>query len=618
MLKLEPAALTDVGRKRSNNQDYLGDLIFRSGRKYGPEKLNERGHLFAVADGMGGYAGGEVASELAITTLFERYYNGATSGDIGTDLSDAIKAANLKVHTEASGSGRPQMGTTLTTVLVKGNKAIFGNVGDSRTYLIRQGLAERVTHDHSLVQDQIDAGVLTPEQAERSAIKNFITRAIGHRDDVESDLFEREIQPGDVLLLCSDGLHGLVKEQEMGTLVATADTMQNAAQELVDLANERGGHDNISVMLIKVEDVGEALPNILNGREPIYTANRNLYNQTTEPLGAMTASSAATVSQADRATVPSAYPEPLGAAPTPFTQATAPLTPMVTTGETETRSGGNSRNIILGLVILLVLVAIGFVVFLLLFNSPAKTTPTVIPATTVQPVTNGGAAQPAATPTITPNPATTAAPTTAPVLATATPPVNAAAPQATAPASGAVRGTTPPASGGNPAGTASGTATGDRNRTNGPAEDLSNTTPQAATFASCPEAAPNSANMNCWQIQDLAKVTEVRVELSNSNATSNFTVRLVTPNNSIINLTKQAAGTETNGSFQAKNSLSSGAYSLAISPGGGSAATPESYKLLLGTSETGTSASAEAWGDQAVRVRQQGDILLILVSNRSA
>jgi protein phosphatase len=313
-----------VGRKRSNNQDYLGDLIFKSGRKFGPEKLNERGHLFAVADGMGGYAGGEVASELAITTLFDRYYNGATSGNIGDDLSEAIRSANFKVHSEASGSGRPQMGTTLTSVLVKGNRAIFGNVGDSRTYLIRQGLPERVTHDHSLVQDQIDAGVLTPEQAERSAIKNFITRAIGHRDDVESDLFEREIQPGDVLLLCSDGLHGLVKELEMGTVIATTPDLQEAAQTLVDLANERGGPDNISVMLIRVEDVGEPIPPILNGREPVYNTNRGLFNQQTEPLGAVPASAngGTTVSQSERSTVPSPVLAP--AAPVAFYQPNQP------------------------------------------------------------------------------------------------------------------------------------------------------------------------------------------------------------------------------------------------------------------------------------------------------
>jgi len=578
LLKLEPVALTDVGRKRSNNQDYLGDLIFKSGRKYGPEKLNDRGHLFAVADGMGGYAGGEVASELAITTLFERYYNGTSSGDIGTDLSDAIKAANLKVHTEASGSGRPQMGTTLTTVLVKGNKAIFGNVGDSRTYLIRQGLAERVTHDHSLVQDQIDAGVLTPEQAERSAIKNFITRAIGHRDDVESDLFEREIQPGDVLLLCSDGLHGLVKEQEMGTIVATAPSMQEAAQDLVNMANERGGPDNISVMLIKVEDIGEPLPNILKGREPVYNSNRHLFNQTTEPLGAVSASAATTVSQADRATVPSPVPVP-AAIPSAYSQPTAQ---MATVSETEMKKGGG-RGIILGIIGLLVVAAIAVIVFVLISGQP---NPTPVPATTLPPQTSAAAA----TPTVTATPATTATRTTVAALPTATPPAGTAAPgTGSGSASGAVANPTP---------------TGDRNPrgTVGPTEDQSN----SASFTNCPTTTPKDG-LRCWQIQNMGQIRTIRVTLA--NPTSGLTLRLQPPATSSavtipFNLETGSATT-----FEATGTLLPGRYSLVIT-NPNSTASPESYDVLLENDP------AQIWGTPEVQIRQDNDNLVILINNK--
>ncbi len=590
MLKLEPAALTDVGRKRSNNQDYLGDLIFKSGRKYGPEKLNERGHLFAVADGMGGYAGGEVASELAITTLFERYYNGPTSGDIGTDLSDAIKAANLKVHTEASGSGRPQMGTTLTTVLVKGNKAIFGNVGDSRTYLIRQGLAERVTHDHSLVQDQIDAGVLTPEQAERSAIKNFITRAIGHRDDVESDLFEREIEPGDVLLLCSDGLHGLVKEQEMGTIVATADTMQDAARELVNMANERGGHDNISVMLIKVEDVGEALPNILNGREPVYN-NRSLYNQTTEPLGAVSASSATTVSQADRATVPS--PVPLAAAaPGVYSQPTAPITSVSET-ETKRRSGGG-RGIALGIISLLILIALGVIGYVLLSGSAAPVVPVATP--TVQ-----TAGKPTATPTVTATPSgTTPVQTTVPAVATATPPANQGTtlqPTTVAGASGSLAGTTPTA----------GTVAGDRNPrgTTGPTEDQSN----SASATSCPNTTPKDG-MKCWFVQDLTKVNGIQVNLKNPG--SGLAIRLQPPDKSVDTITLSPIDGKL-GAFKTSTltRLSGTQYSLIISSADPTSTELETYGIML------TGNHGEVWTNNGVEARQENSVLIFEVNNKT-
>jgi protein phosphatase len=262
----------------------LGDLIFRSGRKYDPEKLKERGYLFAVADGMGGHAAGEVASEMAVTVLFDRYYNGPSSGDTGTDLIEAVKNANLQVHQAGTTTGRGQMGTTLTLVLIKGNRAVIGNVGDSRTYLIRQGLVERVTHDHSLVQDQIDMGALTPEQAERSMIRNVITRAIGHRDEVEPDFFERELEPNDVILLCSDGLHGAVQENEIGIIVATSSNLKEAAQTLVNLANERGGLDNISVMIIGITEPGDPIPPILNGRAAYYPPPRPAMPTITEPI----------------------------------------------------------------------------------------------------------------------------------------------------------------------------------------------------------------------------------------------------------------------------------------------------------------------------------------------
>ena len=406
MLKLEPAALSDVGRKRSNNQDFLGDILFKSGRPYGEDKLNERGHLFAVADGMGGYAGGEVASELAILTLFERYYNGPTTGDIGTDLAEAIRRANYQVHEEAGTSGRNQMGTTLTLVLFKGNKAIFGNVGDSRTYLIRQGIPERVTHDHSLVQEQIDAGVLTPEQAERSQHKNYITRAIGHREEVDPDLFEREVQPGDVALLCSDGLHNMVKEIEMGTIVATNPDLKLAVKQLVDLANERGGPDNISALAVRVEEVGEPLPSILNGREAVYNPPMTaIYSQTTTPVAAVRAGVQAASQESLRSssTIPISVPDP----DAPPVQPTRPMTAI---GQAP-RPGGPGLWIGLGVLVLLIAAIVAFVVL----SGTSQTTIAPAPiAATATPARTSLPASPATSavsppPTVTPNPTTAAA-----------------------------------------------------------------------------------------------------------------------------------------------------------------------------------------------------------------
>ncbi len=415
MLKLEQAARTDVGRKRSNNQDYLGDFLFRSGRRYGPEKLEERGHLYAVADGMGGYAGGEIASEVAITTLFDVYYNSPSSGDLANDLSNAIQQANFNVRGESVTSGRSQMGTTLTLVLLKGNRAIFGNVGDSRTYLIRHGAPIRVTHDHSLVQDQIDAGVLTPEQAERSSIRNFITRAIGHKEDVESDLFERELITGDVLLLCSDGLHGLVKETEMAQAVSMIPGLEDAAQKLIDLANERGGPDNISVLLVRVQEVGEPIPSVLNGREAVY---ESIYNRPTEQIAILTppdetfAPPATSLHSADQPTTPN--PDLLKTGSKSVTlsaRENQPTRPMPAVSVPR-KPGGNGLLIGIFLLFAIVALIVGVVIFLGSGSSNTAPAPTTIPAASpVAPSANSPAAPaPGSTRIASPPPIPTATP----------------------------------------------------------------------------------------------------------------------------------------------------------------------------------------------------------------
>lgn len=380
MLKIDPVALTDVGRKRDHNEDYLGDMLIRSGRSFGEEKLKEKGYLFAVADGMGGHASGEVASELAITTLFNEYYNGPNNGSIPNELARAVQLANFQVHHAGTAGGRGQMGTTLTLALIKENQVLVGNVGDSRTYLIRQGVPLRLTRDHSLVQEQIEMGALTPEQAKHSLIKNVITRAIGNREEVEADFFDQEVQAGDILLLCSDGLHGLVEEPEMGAIVASTPDLKEAAQHLINLANERGGPDNISVVLIRILEVGEPIPAIMNAQG---TARLNLEQPTAPLIPAIAAA------DAGQHTAPAGKPVLQKTAQFPAANLENKVTdkfklPVQEPPAKESRAGA----VIISLVLLFLVVA-GLIFFLINNNSTANTGPATtspLPTVTVAPL----------------------------------------------------------------------------------------------------------------------------------------------------------------------------------------------------------------------------------------
>jgi PPM family protein phosphatase len=404
LLKLEMSSLTDVGRKRTVNQDYLGDLIFTSNR-FTPKQLEERGYLFAVADGMGGYAGGEIASKLTIETLFDFFYASVPTSDLAHDLMEAVRLANARVHEEAQRSQRPNMGTTLTMMVLRNNRAVFANVGDSRIYLIRQGLAQRVTHDHSMIQEQIDAGVLTPEQAEKSNFRNLITRAIGHRNDVEPELSESELEVGDVLLLCSDGLHGLVKDDEIGVMVGAESDVNKAAEELVATANERGGPDNISVLLVRVVETGSPVASFLNENSNGQANRSGRLNQATVPNGA--------VNFASQPTVPNAAVPP---AMTSFSS--QPTTPMPTPYNPKTsgaKPGG--AGLLIG-VLALVLIVVGVGAFIVLSGggsgtptpAPGATPTTAVVASPTPTITTGPvspASSPVALPTVTPASPTT-------------------------------------------------------------------------------------------------------------------------------------------------------------------------------------------------------------------
>ncbi len=245
---------THPGKVRANNQDALGTILdWKETLQLTDKDLLQRGHLFAVADGMGGHAAGEIASQLAIDTLFRTYYTEPWQ-DPHTNLIQAIHTANQAIlhyaeaHPEMTG-----MGTTLVVALYGSWGWIFANVGDSRAYLFRDGRIRQVTEDHSWVAEQTRLGVLTPEQAAHHPLRNIITRSLGSEDTLDPDIFTQPARPGDVVLLCSDGLTNLVRENEITRLLKSY-PLDEVAEKLLDLALERGAPDNVTLILIRLEN----------------------------------------------------------------------------------------------------------------------------------------------------------------------------------------------------------------------------------------------------------------------------------------------------------------------------------------------------------------------------
>jgi protein phosphatase len=243
-----------VGMKRSANQDAFCALV-------GPNAPAGSDALLAVADGMGGHKAGEVASEMAIRGLVGRLSrNGggdATvpgSGGLVLVLQRAVGELNAEIHTAAARPETRGMGTTLTAAVLVGDALTIGHVGDSRAYLLRGGKMQQLTQDHSWVAEQVTRGVLTAEEAEEHPRKNILTRAIGVEPRVQVDGMAIEVEEGDVLLICSDGLHSLVRDPEIARILAGGNP-QSASEQLVDLANANGGNDNVTVVVARVDSV---------------------------------------------------------------------------------------------------------------------------------------------------------------------------------------------------------------------------------------------------------------------------------------------------------------------------------------------------------------------------
>ena len=236
---VEKAALSDVGRQRQGNED----------------SFLERSPLFVVADGMGGARAGEVASRMAVEQF--DHVDGADKPP-EQQLAEVAKGANQKIHKMAQeDSAYAGMGTTFTAALVTGREIAIGHVGDSRLYRFRDGELERLTHDHSLVEEFVRQGKLTPEEAEVHPQRSIITRALGPEPDVEVDTYTHSGRDGDVYLLNSDGLTGMISEEQVAEILRERESLEDAAEKLIAAANENGGKDNITVVLFRLGSDGE-------------------------------------------------------------------------------------------------------------------------------------------------------------------------------------------------------------------------------------------------------------------------------------------------------------------------------------------------------------------------
>jgi PPM family protein phosphatase len=261
MLRIKACGLSDVGLARTHNEDCFG---------IDPDKK-----LVVVADGMGGHSHGEVASRIAVQSIRDYVDRGAVGEDEGENpsdskarsggpgglqrhsrlLQDAIRIAHRRVLGAIQEDGALYgMGTTVVGMLLKGNTAAIGHVGDSRAYRIRDRDLQLLTQDHTWVNEQVLAGFLSEEQARVHPLKNVITRALGGESDVVVDMLEVEVAPGDVYLLCSDGLTTMMPDRDIQAKLTAEDSLEDSCRALIQEANSRGGLDNVTVVLLAVQD----------------------------------------------------------------------------------------------------------------------------------------------------------------------------------------------------------------------------------------------------------------------------------------------------------------------------------------------------------------------------
>jgi serine/threonine protein phosphatase PrpC len=251
-LDIEFAQHSDPGKQRGHNEDYLGQAVPDT-----PAQARSRGWLFVLADGVGGSEKGEVASRAAVDYLTAGFREASPSEGLSALLMRLAQEANEQIYQtgRAHSPGGTSMATTLVACAFRYDRVVVAHAGDSRCYLIRQGQTSLLTRDHTVAQEQARIGLLTAQEASESSTRHVLSRSLGTDLFVSIETSDIQVYPGDVLLLCCDGMYHSVPPSEMAAVAGQGGDLNTAAQRLVDLANDRDGSDNISVQLIRVRSV---------------------------------------------------------------------------------------------------------------------------------------------------------------------------------------------------------------------------------------------------------------------------------------------------------------------------------------------------------------------------
>jgi protein phosphatase len=252
MLDVEFSQLSDVGMVRPRNEDYLGYVLPSS-----PALVRSHGWLFALADGVGGQRQGEVASRAAVEEVLAGFRRAPAMESHGTLLNRLVQAANARIcETEAlAGPAGAGMSSTVVVCALRFDRATIAHVGDSRCYLLRNQQARLITHDHTVASEQLRLGLLSRQEANSVPTRHVLSRSLGSGLFVKAEIDQVQLLPGDVLLLCSDGLHGAVADEEIVSTIDRHQDLEAVARELVSIANQHDGGDNVSVQLIRIRSV---------------------------------------------------------------------------------------------------------------------------------------------------------------------------------------------------------------------------------------------------------------------------------------------------------------------------------------------------------------------------
>jgi protein phosphatase len=247
MLEIEFAEISDPGRIRAGNEDYLGHVTPET-----PEQARSHGWLFVLADGVGGQAQGEVASRTAIETVLQGFREASKGQPLSGLLQSLVRKANTSVLDAGMDSG---MATTLVACALRYDRVVVAHVGDSRCYLVRGKTAALLTRDHTIASEHARFGLISSAEAADSQARHILSRSLGTELSVSADVTEYQVLPGDLLLLCSDGLHGAISDKEIASILSETPDLELAARHLVALANEKDGSDNVTAQVVRVQNV---------------------------------------------------------------------------------------------------------------------------------------------------------------------------------------------------------------------------------------------------------------------------------------------------------------------------------------------------------------------------